>query len=94
MRTGDLVATLALVLIVAIAMIALARRKQRMEDGRNRAHAAGGDDRAGAAVEVGERTCQNVARRIAAARVIVARLFIEAGEAEGRGQSDPHVWHG
>jgi pimeloyl-ACP methyl ester carboxylesterase len=67
---------------------ALAGREQRMEDGGDRAHAARGDERAGAAFEVGERLSEDVAGRIAAARILIARLLIEVREAEVRRQSD------
>ena len=60
----------------------VARLQQRVQHQRDRGHAGRRDHAAGAAFEFGERIAEQVARRIAAARVVVTALVVEAGEAE------------
>ena len=62
-----------------------ARRHQVAGDG-DRGHAARGDDRAGALLELRQRLPEQVARRIAGAGVVVLALLAEAAEGERRGQ--------
>ena len=50
-------------------------RLEQLRHQRDGAHAGGGDDRARAAFEVGQRPAERVARRIARARVVVVRAF-------------------
>ena len=56
--------------------------RQQVADQRDRGHARAGDDRARAALEIGERRAEQVARRIAGARVVVRALLAEAPKAK------------
>ena len=62
----------------------VARLQVRVEHERDRRHARGRDHGTRAAFEFGERVGEQVARGIAAARVVVAAFVVEAGEAEVR----------
>ena len=55
---------------------------------RDGAHARGGDHGAGAAFQIGERVAEQIARRIAGARVIVGALLAVAAKGVGRAQVD------
>ena len=57
---------------------------EKMADERDRAHAGAGDDRARAALEVGECLGQQIARRIARTAVVVFTFVTEAAKRIGR----------